>query len=399
MEDICRGGFGICSGCWWWSSPGSHWIEQSNWLYKHKELVVKVKDILSPIKGEFDKYQPGHKSKNKSRIQSLFDGSVQMIIEQIYECEIMVNDLSLPIKPICLCGAVLVPTLNDECYVDEYSYVICDICDQRITNQKDVYHCPQRRVEPHPHGYDICIKCAREHNTRFKRYHAVIIQFLPENGAHIACKDATALESLFTSLNYHEVVVIRSQNANKRTIKCALRRMSLNKRNDVVVICYTGHGERYRNNRWKCLLENQETITDQELVESVKFGHNDNASFGDTCDIVIMLNACYSGRFGAQYLVDYDNLGRNMITIAARASDENANFFGQISPFYKLVIEEMTNNKSATPQTVHQYIQRKSEEQLNIGITLAAMQNVQRAFRNGEYALHVPLCPAVKKYN
>eukprot|EP01083_Nonionella_stella_P292542 994912_1 len=138
MEDICRGGFGICSGCWWWSSPGSHWIEQSNWLYKHKELVVKVKDILSPIKGEFDKYQPGHKSKNKSRIQSLFDGSVQMIIEQIYECEIMVNDLSLPIKPICLCGAVLVPTLNDECYVDEYSYVICDICDQRITNQKDV---------------------------------------------------------------------------------------------------------------------------------------------------------------------------------------------------------------------------------------------------------------------
>eukprot|EP01083_Nonionella_stella_P112220 329838_1 len=129
MEDICRGGFGICSGCWWWSSPGSHWIEQSNWLYKHKELVVKVKDILSPIKGEFDKYQPGHKSKNKSRIQSLFDGSVQMIIEQIYECEIMVNDLSLPIKPICLCGAVLVPTLNDECYVDEYSYVIRDICD------------------------------------------------------------------------------------------------------------------------------------------------------------------------------------------------------------------------------------------------------------------------------
>eukprot|EP01083_Nonionella_stella_P112219 329837_1 len=85
-------------------------------------------------------------------------------------------------------------------------------------------------------------KCAREHNTKFKRYHAVIIQSLPENGAHIACKDATALESLFTSLNYHEVVVIRSQNANKRTIKCALRRMSLNKRNDVVVICYTGHG-------------------------------------------------------------------------------------------------------------------------------------------------------------
>eukprot|EP01083_Nonionella_stella_P008897 25776_1 len=295
MEDICRGGFGICSGCWWWSSPGSHWIEQ------------------------------------------------------IYECDIMVNDLSLPIKPICLCGAVLVPTLNDECYVDEYSYVICDICDQRITNQKDVYHCPQRRVEPHPHGYDICIKCAREHNTKFKRYHAVIIQSLPENGAHIACKDATALESLFTSLNYHEVVVIRSQNANKRTIKCALRRMSLNKRNDVVVICYTGHGERYRNNRWKCLLENQETITDQELVESVKFGHNDNASFGDTCDIVIKLNACDSGRFGAQqnhgnrrqvddekmpqYLVDYDNLGRNMITIAARASDENANFLDKFHRF------------------------------------------------------------------
>eukprot|EP01083_Nonionella_stella_P008895 25770_1 len=387
-------------------------------LYKHKALVVKVKDILSPIKKDFDRYQPGYKRKNKPQIHLLFDNSVQMIIEKIYECEIMVNDLSLPIKPICLCGGVLVPTLNKECYGSQYSYVICDICDQQIKNQKDVFHCPRKQVAVHPDGYDICIKCAREHNTKFKRYHAVIIQAIPErpqNGYNVTCKDATALKSLFESLNYHEIVVIHWQNAKKRTIKRALRRMSLNKKNDVVVICYTGHGERY-NNHWMCCLKNNQTITDQELVESVKFGHNDAASFGDTCDIVIMLNACHSGQFGVQqnndnnqqvdeekmpqYLVDYDNLGRNMITIAACGSEENANFFGQISPFYKLVIEEMTNNKSATPETVHQYIERKSEQQNGefLGLKLAAIQNVQKAFKNGEYALWVPLCPAVKKY-
>eukprot|EP01083_Nonionella_stella_P292543 994918_1 len=172
-------------------------------LYKHKALVANAENILSATKGDFDNYQPAYTCINKAQLELLFDDSARMIIEQIYECEIMVNDLSLPIKPICLCGVALVPTPRATRNADD---IICRICDEHIDNQKDVFHCSQKHLLIHPSGYDICIKCAREHNTKFKRYHAVIIQSLPENGAHIACKDATALESLFTVLNYHEVV-------------------------------------------------------------------------------------------------------------------------------------------------------------------------------------------------
>eukprot|EP01083_Nonionella_stella_P270698 916805_1 len=380
-------------------------------LYKHKELVVKVKNILSPIKGSFLEYQPGNTKYNMPKIQVLFNTSVVLVIEKIYECEIMVDDLSLPIHPICLCGAVLTPKLNTECYGDEYSMVICDVCDKQIYDKKDVFHCSRKKIRIHPHGYDVCIICAREYNEKFKRYHAVIIQTIPENG-NVQCKDANVLKLFFESLNYHSVIVIKPNKASKKNIENVLKKMSLNNKNDVVVICYSGHGNKV-GNHWKCYLKNDEPMTDQELVESIKCNNNIYKSFGATCDIVIFLNACHSGNFQVEvddekvqfddekmpkYLLDYDELGRNMITIAACASNEEGNFVGEISPFYKLVMEAMKNNKNATPDSVHKYVKQKSKNTPDLPFTLADFQNVQKAFKKGGYALYVPLCPAVKKY-
>ena len=62
-------------------------------------------------------------------------------------------------KIICICGAQCVEKIAQECY-ESASGLHCDKCLQNVFSTDTVYHCPQKRNNLHPAGYDLCINCA-----------------------------------------------------------------------------------------------------------------------------------------------------------------------------------------------------------------------------------------------
>eukprot|EP01084_Bolivina_argentea_P022429 41680_1 len=281
-------------------------------LYKHTELVIHVKNILKEIKPKFDQYQPGNTSVNRPKIQLLLNQASKAVVR------IVVTD------PTCICGQVLalnhLPELSQDQY-SNYSFVICDLCNksESIHDAKDIYyyHCP-KKTNLHPYGFDVCIKCARTYVEKFKRYHAIIIETLPENVKYND-QDVNALTSLFESLNYHTIAVMKNNDANKANITKTLKRIATHNTNDAVVICYLGdcymHG-----NHYEMKLQTGETFTHEELTRCTK-------SDG-TCGIVTFLSKLES--------VDDEK--------------ENGN-----KSFYELIANVLENNIFSTSEGILRY--------------------------------------------
>ena len=55
--------------------------------------MLKVKNILSPIKEDFDQLQPGIEYKYTIKIDILYNKCVLIIIKKIYECEIFLDGM------------------------------------------------------------------------------------------------------------------------------------------------------------------------------------------------------------------------------------------------------------------------------------------------------------------
>lgn len=157
----------------------------------------------------------------------------------------------LPIKPICLCGEVLVPANVDECYNNEFSFVICDVCDEQIADATDIYHGPKGKVKNvHPRGYDICIKCARKHARKLQKYHVLIIQTIESRH----CNDGKFSVETFKKLNYHSIQLLNMEDATKRRIKKEFLKLHEQSKqgNNVILVCFTGHGGvNHVENSWK----------------------------------------------------------------------------------------------------------------------------------------------------
>ncbi|CAF1395304.1 unnamed protein product [Didymodactylos carnosus] len=85
-------------------------------LLNSQQLVLKVQSELEPFKLEFDQYQPGLQGDNQLKLDDLFKECVNRIIEQIYNTKIIPEDVSLPLKPTCLCGDILEPIKASQCY-------------------------------------------------------------------------------------------------------------------------------------------------------------------------------------------------------------------------------------------------------------------------------------------
>jgi len=58
----------------------------------------------------------------------------------------------------CVCGALLVQMSPMTAY--NCSRVTCDRCQMDCSREAVIFHCPANRAQEHPHGYDVCLKCA-----------------------------------------------------------------------------------------------------------------------------------------------------------------------------------------------------------------------------------------------
>lgn len=322
-------------------------------------------------------------------------------------------------RPVCVCGCILKPLQTTKCYGNEYAYVICDICDKTIPNTKDVFHCPTKRNKYHPFGYDVCIDCARKHNDNFKKYHALIIQSIDETG-NTKCKDALKLEQLFKKLNYHSVHVLKEQNATKRKIMKKLRHLASKNKNDVIVIVYSGHGEIIQNELvfW---LENK-SIRASEFIKNllpmndIEYGQHALIK-NCTCDIVMLLNACFSGKFPKQAVTEddqkyndqvdvkklikkYENASRSIVTITScNEHQESSGGIDGVSPFIQYVLDIFDKYEMVTPKSIYKYIKTKSNQTNELGITWSALQSVDQPLQMGQFADNIPLIPIAQPYN
>jgi len=148
--------------------------------------------------------------------------------------------------PVCKCGTMMDSVKANKCYnTHEYSCVICDICNERVPLKRSTFHCPRQKVvNIHPHGFDICLKCRKQHIHRLRYFVAIII--CPNMTKRHENNDAEALRAMFQKLGFHKIVCLKGALITKQTIESTLRRLlpsdpSQNV-NQFTCICYSGHG-------------------------------------------------------------------------------------------------------------------------------------------------------------
>eukprot|EP01084_Bolivina_argentea_P271581 462154_1 len=200
--------------------------------------------------------------------------------------------------PVCLCGNILQWVhRSDGCYKkNEFTYVICDMCDEKLPPDQGVYHCRQAKTQKHPIGFDLCESCVKKHNYRLKRYHALIISPPVTVGNHNN-QDGKALFDLFSKLNYHSVTLLSDNDANRDNILKVLDILNGAHHNDTVVICYSGHGSvNQETGGFVFYLDNNKYIHDIEFVSHLNMTRNGYSVTGSR-DILLILHACYSGAF------------------------------------------------------------------------------------------------------
>jgi hypothetical protein len=64
----------------------------------------------------------------------------------------------------CVCGEWLVPTSPTEAY--HCGQVICDRCSINCSQDGIVFHCPVKKSFQHPNGYDVCLNCANNDESK-----------------------------------------------------------------------------------------------------------------------------------------------------------------------------------------------------------------------------------------
>eukprot|EP01084_Bolivina_argentea_P289316 496766_1 len=220
-----------------------------------KNIIVKLKDDFQRLK----KYQTDKK----------IVPEIQKQIEQLYgkmniKCDAnIVQDFidtynidkhaftkhkaaNKKCHPVCKCGTEMISKKATKCYGTEYPYVICDICDKRIKENAQLFHCPRKKVQKkHPHGFDICLPCRKQYIHRLRKFVAIII--CPKMAENHVGKDADMLYSMFKKLGFHEIICLKDDTVNKYSVEYALNKMlpkgGDENVNQFTVICYSGHGE------------------------------------------------------------------------------------------------------------------------------------------------------------
>jgi hypothetical protein len=65
---------------------------------------------------------------------------------------------------LCVCGATLIQTSPSAAYNSRQ--VMCDRCEADCSRDEIILHCPVERSSQHPHGYDICLSCATQEESK-----------------------------------------------------------------------------------------------------------------------------------------------------------------------------------------------------------------------------------------
>ena len=56
----------------------------------------------------------------------------------------------------CICDAKLEKCMQP---YTEYAEIICDMCNEMISNKEYIYHCSNGKNKIHTAGYDLCLQC------------------------------------------------------------------------------------------------------------------------------------------------------------------------------------------------------------------------------------------------
>eukprot|EP01084_Bolivina_argentea_P075826 137426_1 len=248
--------------------------------------------------------------------------SQQRTINAMLTNNVMKDYLFQYTNPVCKCGAQMIQRNTEQCYVNEYSYVICDICDVICKKtygigKEIVYHCPRKKLlNVHPHGYDICFEDVYKNHLRFRQFNALIISPpIYSDADKIDRKDADCLTDMFKTLGYHNIVTLNEDQATKKRIKCVIDQMYHNNSvmSKVNIIVYTGHGF-HLNNQFFFQLHQGKYLSEKQLMGWID-GHSKQLKSAvidgyDTCKKIIsdstslnrtntlfLINACHSGAF------------------------------------------------------------------------------------------------------
>jgi len=132
----------------------SHWRSRNPcWM----KFACKNKDKMKCHKKE-DKLQHRKEKlmEKLSKINSKLNGNGNDNEKKESECN------AFQIK--CVCGGWLAQTTPAVAYPS--GQVICDRCNRNCTRDERIYHCPIERNLQHPSGYDVCLKCANDDDSK-----------------------------------------------------------------------------------------------------------------------------------------------------------------------------------------------------------------------------------------
>eukprot|EP01084_Bolivina_argentea_P298165 513772_1 len=393
-------------------------ISYAKYLYSHKQLVLLALAILDDQKIVYITFQNQNK---RMYIDTLFVECVKKLIEELYNKKIMLNDYSLPIHPICVCGNELTGESLENVYKLSLNQVNCNVCGKAITHDSELYHC-NKNTETHPNCYDMCIPCARIYSKRLKRYHAFII--FDSNGfkrqdSKSEFKDGDILYDLFkNTLGYHSVKMLKDNQITKNNIFSYLRKLSIKDDNDVIVICYSGHGNNPGNGAFVFETTDGDITNDEFLFHLL--GNKAQTLYNfKTKDVLLMLNACRSGSFEIrddsknddenlkefvhslnEFRNNMKKVTKSMFVVSAATKKQDA-MPGTISPFVKFFVESMSlnKNKDASPKDIYQYISTKSSNDeciLNFGFLIKDFATPNVASQTGKFAETFSLVPIHK---
>jgi hypothetical protein len=97
----------------------------------------------------------------------------------------------------------------------------------------------------------------------------------------------------------------------------------------------------------------------------------------------------------------FDEISHSAMVISSCEKNEESNFPGGVSPFFRYIIDLFTTATDVTPNTLYANLQERTNDMLpNLQTNLHNLgQHVQQPFISGHVAGNTSLKPVVKHYN
>eukprot|EP01083_Nonionella_stella_P082545 227858_1 len=193
----------------------------------------------------------------------------------------------------CECGATLQLRVAGGTY-NEYSSVICDVCNKTLPDTTAIYHCPSKYADVHPKGWDVCEYCIAKSKHE---YYAIVIQAPLLSNKSVNCSKDGIIFSQFLrdELKYdpNHIQLIASDHVNIKDITTAIHSLKGKlKIGDVVIVLFSGHGAMI-SGQYHFELSNKQLWQSNKLQEMIL----QNLS---NYNVLFLINACYSGAFGKE---------------------------------------------------------------------------------------------------